>query len=208
MFAYLLNTASTLLAATGPASRRAEAVRSKLEVRWGRAGVRQGQGGAHENIGSGPLCCSKRCKQASAASKQAASSAGATPATAGGLLGGPAQCNCFPLPQEVEGAIGAAGVGPRLRRSIRQFYALAWEPPQGGHPSSRPSCHCSLPAAAAHGPTARRHRTLGTHWHAKPANPPSACPRRLQRVPAAAVWRAAARAAAPIGGAAAAAGAE
>lgn len=32
MFAYLLNTASSLLAASGPAAKRVEAIRHKLEV--------------------------------------------------------------------------------------------------------------------------------------------------------------------------------
>lgn len=43
-----------------------------------------------------------------------------------------------PAAQEVEETIGAAGLGPRLRRSIRQYYALAWEPPQ------RECCTCCL----------------------------------------------------------------
>lgn len=53
MFAYLLNTASTLLAAAGPATRRADAVRNKLEARWGR--LRAG-GGEVERADGGPLC--------------------------------------------------------------------------------------------------------------------------------------------------------
>lgn len=34
--------------------------------------------------------------------------------------------------QEVEGTMGELEFGPSLRRSIRRYFALAWEPPDGG----------------------------------------------------------------------------
>ncbi|PRW57808.1 cyclic nucleotide-binding [Chlorella sorokiniana] len=82
MFAYLLNTASSLLAASGPAAKRVEAIRNKLD--------------------------------------------------------------------EVESTMGALEFAPGLRRRIRRYFALAWEPPDG--------CAAHLPQLYAELPPALRHK--------------------------------------------------
>ena len=55
-FGYLLNVVTTLITSTGPAAKRAEAVRQKLEVRPSRAGAEWG----------GALACRAPCCAAGA----------------------------------------------------------------------------------------------------------------------------------------------
>ncbi|KAI7838739.1 hypothetical protein COHA_007535 [Chlorella ohadii] len=103
MFAYLLNTASSLLAATGPEAKRRAAIRQKLEV-------------------------------------------------------------C-----EVEGTMGALEFAPSLRRSIRRYFALAWEPPDG-FVARLPQLYGDLPPALRHKLAAQQLRPVLRGLHFFPAS--------------------------------------